>query len=512
MYGCLLVNFTDPLGVSRRPLIKAATASFLAAILSLGLLCSLPVLAAESNGQRTIPVAGDDLQGAIDEANPGDTVLAYPNRTIVIHDTVIVDKPLTMTGLHARLADDLENAPILLVEADGFRINNFHLRGNRDSGEELSERASLLVVEANDFVVEQGTVEQATQHGIHIRATDGRHTKNGVVRDIIGHDIERDHVSITGYGQNEFFVKNVAVERIRAYNSANRGAVEVADGTENVTVSDIYAEDCRYGVDFQDHDGRGGYQPNINTIIENVFVRRCSHAVRASTSASIGTGEAEPPPGLGHRNLTIRNIADRDWIDSFDRGPDGRRIKMTQALIVNHTDNVLIENVDFMGKGEEIYAGLMILNSNNVRARNVHMDHFSVYREAILIENSTDVLLDSVFVNASTRSESENSTAAVRYRLNNDGVYTNFRVNDLYANGSANRIIMEAVEPVGNYREYHRRRFTGEGMEFDATTADVELTNFLINYDADLIDDFIGVEHGTVNHVFQPNAAAGSDG
>ena len=165
-------------------------------------------------------------------------------------------------------------------------------------------------------------------------------------------------------------------------------------------------------------------------------------------------------------------------------------------IVVNYTDNVLIENVDIMGVGENIYAAFLITNSSNVRVHNVYIDSVSVYREALLVENSSDVLLNSITVNASERVDEEN--VVVRYRLNQDGVYSNFRINDLSARGSANRVVLEAMEPVGNYREYHRRRFTGEGMEFAPTSASVTLTNYLIHYDPLLVDDRIGVDEGTI--------------
>lgn len=433
---------------------------------------------AESQGQRVVTVEGYDLQGAIDAAAAGGLVLADPNRRIIIEQTIRVDKPLTITGLHAQLLDGLDNAPILRVTADGFRLNNFHLVGNRHTVDHAN-RASLVVIEASDFIVEQGTIEQSSEHGIEISAA-GKHAENGVVRDIIGHDMGRDHISLQGTGEAGFFVKNVVVERIRAYGSETRGALEVADGNENITVRDIYAEDCRYGVDFQDHVKQGMGQTNLRVSIEKVFVRRCSHAVRSATAA-----------GMGHRFLTLRDISGMEWIDGSDGG------KMAQPIVINHTDNVLIENVDLMGAGESIYTDLLILNSNNVRIRNLVVDELSVYREAILVENCSDVLIDDAYINASARQEGQD--VAVRYRLNDEGHYENLRIRDLRAKGSAERIVLEAVEPIGEYRDYHKRRFTGEGMEFAATEQEVSLRNVMIEYDPAKVDDHIGVEHAEVS-------------
>lgn len=434
------------------------------------------------------------MQDVVNAAKPHDIIMADPNITLIVRETIIIDKPLTISGLRAQVPDNLGGVGVLHVIADGFRMDNFHLIGNRHS--DFVDRATLLTLEGSNFVVEQGVIEQASRHGIMVRATEERSPQNGVVRDIIGYDVARDHVSIEGHGDGHV-VKNVVVERIRGYGSENRGVVEVADGSENVTVRDIYGENVRYGVDFQDHDGRGTYQPNINTIIENVFVRRASHTVRASTSISVGKGGDDPPStGFGHRNLTIRNIGGIEWADTYEPGPDGRSQKMAMPIVVNYTDNVLIENVDIIGVGETIYSAFLILNSSNVRVNNVHIDSVSVYREAMLIENSSDVLLNSISINASHRVETE--AVAVRYRLNADGVYKNFRVNDLIAHGSTNRIIMEALEPVGRHRPYHARLFTGEGMQFAPASANVTLKNFSINYDPELIEDHIGAKNGKI--------------
>ena len=89
----------------------------LCGVLFMGALFAGAAFGVETGCPRTVIVSGDDVQAAINEARPGDTVLADPNRQVVIGETIVVDKPLTISGLHAKLADDLENAPILLVTA-----------------------------------------------------------------------------------------------------------------------------------------------------------------------------------------------------------------------------------------------------------------------------------------------------------------------------------------------------------------------------------------------------------
>lgn len=475
-YDANTVQQTMVKAASRNPRVSLGSAMknlFMTALI-LAALGPHDLSSADIARNRVVHVLGDDLQGAVDAARPGDAILADPNHLITVNETITVEKPLSITGLRARLREGLDNTPLMHVVADGFRLNNFHIIGNSETVEP-QERASLVIIEADDFIVEQGIIEASSAHGIVISAN-GRHVKHGSVRDIVGYNMGRDHVSLQGTGEKGFYVKHVVVERLRAYGSAARGAVEVADGNTNVVVRDIYAEDCRYGVDFQDHVKQGMGQRNLRVIIENVFVRRCSHAVRGATAA-----------GMGHRNLTIRNISGEDWIDGSGEG------KMAQPIVVNHVDNVLIDNIDIIGDGETIYTGFLILNSTNVKINNVTMDRVSVYREAILVENCSDVFVNNAYIHAETRAKEEG--VALRYRLNAEGVYDNLRINNLVAKGPAERVVLEALEPIGDYLDYHKRRFTGERMQFGPAQGSVTLLNSFIHYAPELIDDQIGVKN-----------------
>ena len=77
------------------------------------------------------------------------------------------------------------------------------------------------------------------------------------------------------------------------------GAVEASDGSEFITIRDVYAEGCRYGVDIQDHNRPG--QINRHIIVDGLHVRNSYMAVRTRNH------------DFGHDGLTIRNVTGSDW-------------------------------------------------------------------------------------------------------------------------------------------------------------------------------------------------------
>jgi hypothetical protein len=66
-------------------------------------------------------------------------------------------------------------------------------------------------------------------------------------------DVSIHWVSISGSGGHGRRIRNVLVENVRCYESALRGAVEVSDGTDNITVRKIYAESAVYAIDVHIH-------------------------------------------------------------------------------------------------------------------------------------------------------------------------------------------------------------------------------------------------------------------
>src|SRR5688572_12955351 len=254
-------------------------------------------------GGRAVYVDGRNLQQVIDAAAPNAVIVCDPNEQLVLSG-VTISKPLTLRGLRARLPKKLGNTPLLIVKARGVTVCDFDLTGNVDSVPQ-SERAPLIVIAAGDFRVENGRVTDSSKDGVMI---DGGYLGpgagdliGGVVRDVVGRNISRDVVSISGSGGTGQLIRNVLVDNIRCHGSPRRGCVEVSDGVDNITVRKVFAEDCVYGVDIQDHRQPG--QADRHVVVQDVYALRCKHAVRTDNKA------------LGHAHVTLRDITADKCID-----------------------------------------------------------------------------------------------------------------------------------------------------------------------------------------------------
>jgi hypothetical protein len=281
-------------------------------------------LATNIHSAQTTELGTQDLQQVIDAAPLHSTIVADRNREIVITRTITIDKPITLVGLKARLKGGLEKTPILSVIAENVRIRDFHLTGNADSVPQEG-RAPLVEVRRGHFVIENGETNNSSKDGVMVTPIPKYgDIEHGVIRNITSRGTVRDTVSIAGAGELGLFVRHVLIENIRAFDSSLRGPVEVSDGSEYITVRDIYAEGCRYGVDIQDHSKKG--QVNRHIIIDGLHVRNTKMVVR--------TGNHD----FGHDGLTIRNVTGTDW--AANKEPPFR---------LDNTSNVHVENVHLYG-------------------------------------------------------------------------------------------------------------------------------------------------------------------
>jgi hypothetical protein len=349
----------------------------------------------------TAPAAQHDLQKSIDEAAPHASINADRDHEIEITRTITISRPLTLVGLNARLAPGLERTPILLVTAEGVRIRDFHLTGNADSVPQEG-RAPLIEVRRGRFVIENGETNNSSKDGIMITPVPQYGSiEHGVVRNITSRGTVRDTVSIGGAGEQGLFVRHLVVENIRAHGSRMRGPVEVSDGSEHITVRDVYAESCHYGVDIQDHGAEG--QVNRHIVIDGLQVKNTSIAVRTANH------------DFGHDGLTIRNVTAFDW-------PADART----PFYVRNTSNVLIENVRL----HDCPAGpcLHLRNGDNVTLRNIAFIDAGHDGPALLVEDANEALIDNVAVSGQRQPQ-----FGVAYRVSAGETFGGLRISNVVA-------------------------------------------------------------------------------
>ena len=343
-----------------------------------------PIIVDESD---IIIVGERDIYEVIKEAPPHSYLIFDRNRSYTLSEPLIIDKPLTIHGLHARLPDDLGGTPLIFVTAEGFKIVDFELHGNADTVTDIDSRESGLVISAGNFIVKNGLLKNITQHGVLIAsskyhrpqsflerwggatpATESGFFKNGVVRNLLIESVSRDGVSITGRNGR---VSHVLIENIRSFGGSDRGAVEVADGCYNITVRNIYAEDSNYALDIMhDHGEQNGYKTEINRnhYAENIHAVRSRSVVRTRNE------------DLGHTGLTLRNIT----AENCD----------TPVQVSNITGVTIdgVSVIDHQGGGPL----LEISNVHGLDIRNVSLLSGNLNVQPIQIRNSTHIRVEEL--------------------------------------------------------------------------------------------------------------------
>ncbi len=365
---------------SRRVRCKGKALSFPVFSVLVLLSNSTALTAAEGNSPAPmmIEVGNRSLQEVIQAAPPHAVVLCNRNSVLTLSTPILIDKPLTLRGMHARLPERLGNTSLVIVRAAGVRFTDFELHGNADSVSQ-DDRAPLLRIHAGDFVVERGLFADSSKDGVMIEAAD-KDIVGGVVRDVVGTGVIRDTVSISG-GSEGAKIRNVLVDNVRAYRSTRRGAVEVSDGTDNVTVRKVFAQECVYAVDVQDHNRPR--QDNRNVVVQDIYAVRCKHALRTSNSAK------------GHINLTIRDVT-------------AERCRI--PVQVSHTDNVVLDNIRVIDH-DAADTPITITNCNGLSIHNVTIMNTTCKRAALLVQDCNQTTIDELVLRGITK----NLTTAVTW-------------------------------------------------------------------------------------------------
>ena len=317
-----------------------------------------------------IEVGNRSLPEVIQAAPPHSVILCNRNSVLTLSTPILIDKPLTLRGMHAKLPERLGNTSLVIVRVAGVRFTDFELHGNANSVSQ-DDRAPLLRIHAADFAIERGLFADSSKDGVMIEAED-KDIIGGVVRDVVGVGVIRDTVSISG-GSQGARIRNVLVDNVRAYRSSRRGAVEVSDGTDNVTVRKVFAEECVYAVDVQDHNRP--HQDNRNVVVQDIYAVRCKHALRTSNSPK------------GHINLTVRDVT-------------AERCRI--PVQVSHTDNVVLDNVRVIDH-DSADTPIAVANCNGLSIRNVTIMNTTCKRAALLVQDCNQTTIDGLVLRGATK-------------------------------------------------------------------------------------------------------------
>ena len=379
---------------------------------------------------EVIHIDAADLQRAVDKAPPHSVLMSDRGRQVEVAATIRIRKPLTVVGLNLRLKPGLEKTPMIEVLSEGVTIRDFTLEGNVDSVP-FERRASLVVFRKGRFGIEHGETNRSAKDGFTFTpVSEHGDIEHGVFRNVTGKGTARDIISIGGAGDKGLFVRHLVVENIRAYGSDERGGVEVSDGSEYITVRDVYAESSHYAVDVQDHGRKG--MVNSHIIIDGVSVKDCEVAVRTANS------------DFGHDGLTIRNVS----------GTDFRQDERWRPLHVKNTRNVLIENVRIhhpAGVDSLNVPSVLVQNSDNVTIRNLTVVNSATDGAAVLVEDANNTLIDNVvFEGAKAR-----PAIGIAYRVRANKQYRGLRIRNVLARDvRAEGIVLENLSQSGGLDSY----------------------------------------------------------
>jgi hypothetical protein len=406
----------------------------------------LAALPGAGGAPQVIQVGEQDLQQVIDAAPPHSTIVANRNQEIEIGRTITINKPLTLVGINARLQTGLAQTPILSVLAEGVRIRDFHLTGNAGSvtQEDSVSRASLIVVRRGRFVIENGETNHSAKDGVMITPLpEFGGIEHGVVRNVTSRGTIRDTVSIGGAGEQGLFVRHLVVENIRAYDCELRGAVEASDGSEYITIRDVYAERCLYGVDIQDHKEPG--QVNRHISIEGLHVSKSYFAVRTANR------------DFGHDGLTIRNVTGTDWPADAE-----------EPFQVRNTSNVLIANVRMHNC--PVGPCMCIRNSDNVTLRDISFIDGSHDGPSLRVEDGNNILINNVTILGDAQPQ-----FGVVYRINSNETFAGLRIRNVLApDVRETGIILENLSDSGRLESYELSDNTATVRKEIPRTANVE--------------------------------------
>lgn len=384
------------------------------------------------NQPCVLQMRGDDLQSTLDALPPHSTLLANRQHEIVVGKTIRITKPVTITGLNARLREALPRIPLIEVFSPNVTFQNFHLTGNIATVK-YEDRAALLVFRRGHFLVENGEFIDSAKDGITVTPLEGQgDIEHGVIRNIIGRNNARDTVSIAGLGEHGLFVRHILVENVRCYNSRDRGVAEASDGSESITFRDIYSESSFYGIDVQDHNRAG--QTNRHIVIDNLRVRDCVTAIRTANH------------DFGHRGLQIRNVTGEAF------RPD--KAAKWMPLDIRNTRDVHLENIRLTGIPAA--AAMQFVNVEGLTARDLTFAQLNGAQAAIKAETTDAIFFDNVILDAAVPPKT-----AIHIRLAAGKPHQSIRIHNSLLAAAPTAIFIENESKAAKLKLLEIRNTTG---------------------------------------------------
>jgi hypothetical protein len=208
--------------------------------------------------------------------------------------------------------------------------------------------------------------------------------------------------------------------------------LEISDGSANITGTGIYAENCAYAVDVQDHGQE--QEVNRNITLTHLYAKDSKHVLRTANH------------GWPHYGLTIRDVTAENC-----RLP----------LHLSNTLGVLVENVRIFGHFGNLPA-IRIINCSHITVRDVLYFGGTAVGPAILVQDTGGLLLENVTVTDQMKELSH----AVRYELSNDTTRSNIWMRNIHAPNTVGAAILFVHKEEGGTGRLENYRVTESGATF----------------------------------------------
>mmetsp|Transcript_22252 Transcript_22252/g.89831 ORF Transcript_22252/g.89831 Transcript_22252/m.89831 type:complete len:410 (-) Transcript_22252:269-1498(-) len=301
-------------------------------------------------------------------------------------DMVVVGKPMKLSDISVTVVPGAAINAIRIM-ADGVTIENLNAVGNLGTVDP-SERAALLEIKGSNFLIDGANFYNSSRDGIECRANNTEQAvpvRNGIIRNIYGNGNRSDTVKISTGNLGLTKTYNITVENVVAENcpitasngntsgTAQYGAVEVTDGSQEITVKNVQAYNCRYGMVIQDHGNPD--QVNHNIWASNISAEDSVYAVVTELN------------DFGHSNVTVANVT---------------ATRVQNPVYMFYLTNVTFSDVTIVNS-TTTSSTVALDNVNNFSLEKVRVKGGSPASAVVSVKGSTNVSLSDIYPKKTTR-------------------------------------------------------------------------------------------------------------
>ncbi|HET9426087.1 MAG TPA: nitrous oxide reductase family maturation protein NosD [Gemmatimonadaceae bacterium] len=293
--------------------------------LSLLLLLGLAMCGSSAAAQRSITVkAGASIAAAIRGARAGDRIVL--SRGVYREPTIVIDRPLTLTGEEGAIIDGGNATHILRIEADDVTVRGLRFRNVEPS--HVEDRAAIRAGEVGNCVIERNTIDNSF-FGIYLAGTTGCRITGNVMTG------RRTTEDSSGNGIHLWTARGVEVSGNRV--DGHRDGVYLEFTHDSRVVDNVSTRNIRYGLHFMYSDDCR-YERNVFS------ANNAGVAVMYTKRVTMKDNRFESSWGAAAYGLLLKEV--------YDATLDGNRFERnTTALVADGATRLIAVRNLFRNNG-----------------------------------------------------------------------------------------------------------------------------------------------------------------